>query len=118
MRTKPILNQIGTTFIPVSDIERARDWYCEILELPAGGEILFGHLYIVPMIGTGIVLDSKIFSKANIYKSPPFHLNTNNIEQAYQYMKSKNVEITTPIENNHWFNFKDLDGNHLMICQC
>ncbi|RKL64692.1 glyoxalase [Salipaludibacillus neizhouensis] len=118
MKSKPILNQIGTTFIPVSDIKRARDWYCEILELPADGEILFGHLYVLPMKGTGIVLDSKIFSEENTYKAPPFHLNTNNIEQAYQYMKSKNVEIITKIEHNHWFNFKDLDGNHLMICQC
>jgi catechol 2,3-dioxygenase-like lactoylglutathione lyase family enzyme len=115
--SKPILNQIGTTFIPVSDIERARDWYCDILDLPADGKILFGHLYILPMNGTGIVLDSKIFSEETIYKAPPFHLNTNNIEQAYEYMKRKNVEITTNIEGN-WFNFKDLDGNHLMICQC
>ncbi|RLQ93584.1 VOC family protein [Falsibacillus albus] len=114
----PILNQIGTVFIPVSNIEEARNWYCDILGLPADGEILFGHLYIVPMNGTGIVLDSKIYSEDHIFKAPPFHLNTNNIEQAYEYMKSKNVELTTEIEHNHWFNFKDPDGNHLMICQC
>lgn len=114
----PILNQIGTVFIPVSNIEEARNWYCDILGLPADGEILFGHLYIIPMNGTGIVLDSKIYSEDNIFKTPSFHLNTNNIEQAYEHMKSKNVEITTEIEHNHWFNFKDLDGNHLMVCKC
>src|SRR5699024_7544734 len=27
----PILKQIGTIFIPVSNIEKARDWYCDIL---------------------------------------------------------------------------------------
>jgi len=27
----PILNQIGTVFIPVSNIEKARDWYCSLL---------------------------------------------------------------------------------------
>lgn len=118
MDSNPILNQIGTTFIPVRDIEKARDWYCDILGLPADGEILFGHLYILPMKGTGIVLDSKIFSEDTIYKTPPFHLNTNDIERAFQYMKSKNIDITTKIENNHWFNFKDPDGNHLMVCQC
>ncbi|MGR3764171.1 VOC family protein [Rossellomorea sp. NS-SX7] len=115
--SKPIVNQIGAAFIPVSDVERARDWYCDILGLPADGEILFGHLYILPMNGTDIVLDSKIYSKETIYKAPPFHLNTHDIEEAYEYMKSKRVEITTNIEGN-WFNFKDLDGNHLMICQC
>ncbi|MFD0824457.1 VOC family protein [Neobacillus sp. M.A.Huq-85] len=114
----PILNQIGTVFIPVSNIEEARNWYCDILGLPADGEILYGHLYIVPMKGTGIVLDSKIYSEDNIFNTPSFHLNTNNIELAYEYMRGKNVELTTEIEHNHWFNFKDPDGNHLMICKC
>ena len=44
----PILSKIGTVFIPVRNIEEARDWYCDILGLSAEGEILFGHLYIVP----------------------------------------------------------------------
>lgn len=114
----PILNQIGTVFIPVSNIENARDWYCDILGLPVDGEILFGHLYVVPMKGTGIVLDSKIYTEDNVFRAPAFHLNTNNIEEAYEFMKSKNVNVTSQIEHNHWFNFKDPDGNQLMICKC
>ena len=114
----PIINQVGIIFIPVSNIEKARYWYCDILGLERSGEILFGHLFIVPMNGTGIVLDSKIYSEETILKTPLFHFNTNNIEQAYEYMKSKNVELTTAIEHNHWFNFEDPDGNHLMVCQC
>lgn len=114
----PILNQVGTIFIPVSNIEEARNWYCDILGLLPDGEILFGHLYILPMNGTGIVLDSKIYSKDTIFKTPPFHLNTHHIEHAYAFMKSKNVELTTEIEHGQWFNFKDPDGNHLMVCQC
>ena len=57
----PILNQIGTVFIPVRNIEKARDWYCDILGLPADGEIQFGHLFVIPMNGTGIVLDSRMY---------------------------------------------------------
>lgn len=114
----PILNQIGTVFIPVSNIEKARDWYCDILGLPADGEIQFGHIYVIPMNGTGIVLDSKIFSEDKIIKTPLFHLNTENIEEAYQYMKDKQVDLLTEIEHDHYFNFQDPDGNHLMICKC
>ena len=114
----PILNHIGTVFIPVSNIEEARNWYCDILGLPADREILYGHLYVFPMVGTGIVLDSKIYSEDTIFKNPPFHFNTSDIEQAYEYMKKKKVELTTEIEHNHWFNFKDPDGNHLMVCKC
>ena len=114
----PILNQIGTVFIPVRNIEKARDWYCDILGLPADGEIQFGHLFVIPMTGTGIVLDSKIYSEENIFKTPSFHFNTNDIEEAYRFMESKNVDLITQIEHNHYFNFKDPDGNQLMICKC
>lgn len=45
----PIINQIGTVFVPVRNIEKARDWYCNIFGLPVTDEILFGHLYVIPM---------------------------------------------------------------------
>ncbi|WGU96444.1 VOC family protein [Paenibacillus dendritiformis] len=102
----------------VCSIEAARDWYCDILGLPVDGEILFGHLYVVPMKGTSIVLDSKIYSEENIFRAPAFHFNTENIEEAFKYMKEKNVNLVTGIEHNQWFNFKDPDGNLLMICKC
>lgn len=114
----PILNQIGTVFIPVSHIERARDWYCELLGVPADGEILYGHLYVLPMQGAGIVLDSKIYAEDKVFQVPAFHFNTNKIEEAYQFMKDKNVNLVTEIEHSHWFNFKDPDGNLLMVCKC
>jgi catechol 2,3-dioxygenase-like lactoylglutathione lyase family enzyme len=113
----PIQNKIGTVFIPVRHIEKARDWYCDILGLEADGDIPFGHLYVIPMEGTGIVLDSKIFAEDKIYKTPAFHFNTNDIEEAYQFMKDKGVNLITEIENNHYFNFKDPDGNVLMVCR-
>lgn len=114
----PIQNRIGTVFIPVSNIERARDWYCDILNLPMNGEILYGHLYVIPMEGTSIVLDSKIYAEDHVFRAPAFHFNTEDIEEAFNYMRSKDVNLTTPIEHNHWFNFKDPDGNQLMVCKC
>ncbi|MGA4518709.1 VOC family protein [Solibacillus silvestris] len=114
----PILKQIGTVFIPVSNIEKARDWYCDILGVTADGEIQFGHLYVLPMEGTGIVLDSKIYSVDKVFKTPAFHLNTKNIEEAFHFMRKKGVELITEIEHNHYFNFKDPDGNILMVSQC
>ncbi len=112
-----ILNKIGAIFIPVSNIEAARDWYCDILQVPADGEIIAGHLFVIPLNGINIVLDSKIYSEETIFKAPPFHFNTDNIEEAYEYLKNKHVEFETNIENGHWFNFRDPDGNQLMICK-
>lgn len=70
------------------------------------------------MNGTGIVLDSNIYSKDNIFKAPSFHFNTEDIEESYRYMERKEVNLTTEIKHNRYFNFKDPDGNHLMICKC
>ncbi|MCM3213944.1 VOC family protein [Niallia taxi] len=114
----PITNKIGTVFIPVSNIERARDWYCNLLGVESNGEILFDHLYVLPMQGTGIVLDSKIFTSENIIKTPLFHLNTDDIEAAFDFIKQKQIEMVTPIQHGHYFHFKDPDGNALMVCRC
>lgn len=114
----PILNQIGAVFIPVKDIEKARDWYCDILGIEPSGEIQFGHIYVLPMAGTGVVLDSKIYSKDKTFQTPMFHFNTENIEEAYSFMKNKGVNIVSEIEHGHFFTFKDPDGNLLMICKC
>ena len=33
-------------------------------------------------------------------------------------MSNTDVDLITQIEHNHYFNFKDPDGNILMICKC
>lgn len=114
----PILNEIGTVFIPVSDIEKARDWYCDILGLNPDREIQFDHLCVIPMKGTEIVLDSKIYSEDSVFKVPAFHILTEDIEAAFQFMSKKGVNLITEVEHSHYFNFKDPDGNILMICKC
>jgi catechol 2,3-dioxygenase-like lactoylglutathione lyase family enzyme len=119
MNKSPVHSKIGATFIPVSDIERSREWYCKILGREVEGEILFGHLYVLPLEGeNGLVLDSKIFSERSIGEAPLFHFNTDNIQAAYNYLKNYGVSILTEIENGHWFKIVDPDGNVLMIAQC
>jgi catechol 2,3-dioxygenase-like lactoylglutathione lyase family enzyme len=114
----PIMNQIGTVFIPVRNIEKARDWYCDILGLKVEGEIQFGHLFVIPMEGTDIVLDSKIYAQDKVFTTPAFHFNTENIQEAYRFMREKGVHLISDIQHNHYFNFKDPDGNLLMVCKC
>ncbi|TXC92812.1 VOC family protein [Metabacillus litoralis] len=112
-----VSNKISGVFVPVSSIERARDWYCDILGLSTEGEIYFDHIYVLPLNGPNIVLDSKIYAPENVYKVAAFQLYTEDIDEAYEFLKRKNVEIITNIENGHWFNFKDPDGNVLMMCK-
>lgn len=113
----PIKNKVNGVFIPVSNIENARDWYCKLLDLPTDGELFFEHIYVLPMQGIDLILDSKIYAAENVFKIPAIQLSTDNIEESYEYMKSLNVELITEIENGHWFNFKDPDGNVIMVCK-
>ncbi|OLS33960.1 VOC family protein [Bacillus sp. MRMR6] len=113
-----ITNKVGAIFVPVSDIYKARDWYCSILGLEPAYEIIAGHLCCIPLDNNGLnlVLDSKIYTEDAYARTPMFHFNTEDIHEAYRFMKEKGVEIVTDIEHGHSFNIKDPDANMLMIC--
>ena len=112
----PIAPQIRMVFVPVSDLHKARDWYCDVLGVPADGELVLNHLYFLPMQGPGLVLDSKIYSPDAVFQIPAVVLNTADIQAAHLYMKGKSADVED-IQFDKWFNFKDPDGNLLMICQ-
>ncbi len=116
--TSPILNKAGAIFIPVSDLRKAMVWYSNILGLALREENIIDHLYIIPMQGTNLVLDSQIYSEENVFRVPAFHFNTNDIQASYQFMRQQGVELLTEIEHGQWFNFRDPDGNALMVCMC
>lgn len=107
-------NHVGAIFVPVRDIAAARDWYCALLGLPPGGEILFGHLYVVPMRdGSGLVLDSKDFRGPH-YGKPAFHFVSRDIAGAHKQMTAAGIE-PGPVTDGLWFHFTDPEGNLLMV---
>jgi catechol 2,3-dioxygenase-like lactoylglutathione lyase family enzyme len=115
-----ISSKVGAVFVPVSNIKEAREWYCSILGLEPTFDIIAGHLCCIPLDNNGLnlVLDSKIYEEGSTFKNPAFHFNTDDIHKAYQFMKDRHIELVTEIENGHWFNFRDPDGNMLMLCKC
>ncbi|MCR8630479.1 VOC family protein [Paenibacillus radicis (ex Xue et al. 2023)] len=120
LESQLIKSKVGAIFIPVSDIEKARNWYCLLLGLKPDFDIIAGHLCCIPMDNNGlnVVLDSKIYTKDAYFRTPTFHFNTDDIQESFDFMKGLGVELVTDIEHGHWFNFKDPDGNILMICKC
>ncbi|KQX57277.1 MULTISPECIES: VOC family protein [unclassified Paenibacillus] len=121
--SSPIKNRISNVFIPVRNIEHARDWYCRLLGIAPDGDILFGHLYALPMDGTSLVLDQMPMWGGNepggppTYQTPAFMFQTENIQASYEFMKNNEVELVTEIQNEQWFAFRDPDGNLLMVCK-
>jgi catechol 2,3-dioxygenase-like lactoylglutathione lyase family enzyme len=118
-----IKNQVGGVFIPVKNIKQAREWYCKLLGVPVEGEIQFGHLYTLPMDGAGVILDEmpmwggKERGGAPTYQTPAFMFQTDDIHDAYHFMKNLGANLVTEVNDNHWFAFRDPDGNLLMMCQ-
>ncbi|HEY4552334.1 MAG TPA: VOC family protein [Bacillaceae bacterium] len=115
-----IQRKIGAVFIPVSDIEQAREWYCKVLEVKVDQEIIGGHLCCIPLENDGLnlVLDSKISKQASLGTWPIFHFNTTDINKAHRSLKERGVTFITNIQHGHYFNIKDPDGNMIMICKC
>jgi catechol 2,3-dioxygenase-like lactoylglutathione lyase family enzyme len=110
-----IHNEIGTVFVPVRDIEAARDWYCSLLDIEPVGDILFGHLYLVRMrAGCGLALDGKDFVGPHDRK-PLFHFNTLDLEAARAQALVSGAEEVGPVTDGVFFTFKDPDGNLMMV---
>ncbi|WP_045521179.1 VOC family protein [Neobacillus niacini] len=118
----PIKKRIGGVFVPVRNLEKAKEWYRKILGLE-GGEEYFGHIFVAPMEGTaGLVLDAmpkwrNEDGDISTYQVPSIQFLTDDIQASYQFMKENNVELVTEIQDNFYFVFKDPDGNLLMICK-
>lgn len=124
-RTSPIMNKVGSIFVPVRDIEKSRSWYCGVLGLDeADAQIMNGHLCPLPMMdGAGIILDTMPMwggdqpGGAPPIETPAFMLLTEDLQGSLDYMKKLGVELVTEIQHDHWFVVKDPDGNKLMICR-
>lgn len=123
-RTTPLLNRTGAIFIPVRDIEKARDWYCRILGIPSDtARIMNGHLCPLPVEGSGIILDTmpgwggKEPGGPPTFQTPAFMLLTDDLAASYEFMREQGAELVSEIEHDHWFVFKDPDCNMIMVCR-
>ncbi|WP_164670781.1 VOC family protein [Virgibacillus doumboii] len=117
----PVKSKVNTVFVPVKDIKKAKEWYSTMLGIE-DGEFMFDNLFVAKMDGAGMVLDTMPmwrddngdFPALNV---PAIQFGTDDIQASYQFMKNNGVELVTEVMYDHWFVFKDPDGNMLMVCQ-
>ncbi|RDW15525.1 VOC family protein [Oceanobacillus chungangensis] len=121
----PIKNQMNGVFIHVTDLKGAARWYSDLLGLQVNLDKVVSPVFNVPIIGTtSLTLDDHTFDpgfKHNVSPSPIFNLYAPNIDDAYKYIKNKDITIVREIErvgDTAWFNIEDPDGNVVMICNC
>ncbi len=122
MVKSPVKNKINLVFIPVSDVEKAKQWYEKILGIQ-DGEVHFGHLFAAGMDeGSGMILDTMPMwrdenGKLPTLNVPAIQFGTEDVHASYQFMKENGVELVTEIQHGQFFVFKDPDGNMLMVCE-
>lgn len=124
-RGVPIASETRGIFIPVKNIDRARAWYHDVLGL-AVGEVVMGHLCCIEMgSGPDLLLDQKLtpdgpVNNVQFGAYPLFMFSSDDIQASLDYLRARDVEVLeyggTAIQNGHWFNFRDCEGNVLMVC--
>jgi predicted enzyme related to lactoylglutathione lyase len=117
--SSPISRRIGAVFIPVSDMQRAIQWYSHLLDLPITATAHEGRIYDLPMVGeTMLILDGH--KPVTNSSQPLLFFWTEDIQAAHDFFKNSGIEIVREIENIGGvttLTFKDPDNNLLMACQ-
>ncbi|TYS69142.1 VOC family protein [Sutcliffiella horikoshii] len=124
-KTLPIKNQMNGVFIHVSNLSKSAKWYSDLLGLDLNPELVQSPVYNIPLVGSSsLTLDDHTFDPGFKHvpsNAPLFNFYAPDIDEAYQYIQSKGIEVTREIEwvgETAWFNIKDPDGNVVMVCNC
>ncbi|OXS64479.1 putative enzyme related to lactoylglutathione lyase [Bacillus sp. V-88] len=119
----PILNQINTVFVHVSDLKKSVRWYSGLLGQAYDLEQVEDPVYNLAINHfTGLTLDAGpegVTKETGQHTHPLFNFHTENIEEAYSYVEQLNYEIVSDITRFDDFSFfviQDPDGNRVMIC--
>lgn len=116
----PIENRIGQVFIPVRDIDRSARWYTTLLGLPEGSATHGQTIYDLPTTGeTRLALDA---NRADFDPSGPprFFFWTRDMAATVAFLKELEVTFDSDVEDIGsvmFVQFRDPDGNRLMVCQ-
>lgn len=124
-KTIPIQNQMNGVFVHVTDLKASAKWYGDLVGMEVNTEHISSPVFNLPITGTtSLTLDDHSFDphfQPMISPNPLFNLYAPNIDDAFQYVVDKGIEVVREIEwveETAWFNIKDPDGNVVMICNC
>jgi hypothetical protein len=90
-----LLNQTGTVFIPISNMERSIAWYSKLLQLPVKEVV---HAETMPQSSKRVLC-----------------FLTEDLQETYAFLKANNVPILS--SGGTFLVFEDPDQNLLMVCE-
>lgn len=105
-----IISYMPTVFLPVNDLKRSIEWYCELFEIPVQPKQDGGGIYYFAFDGTDIILDS------NMQGFPPMIMfDTTDIDEAYAFCQEEQFTLPEPLHRYPDVSFFKVDGH--MVCQ-
>jgi len=121
--SSPVFNKMNTVFIHVSNLKSSVKWYSELLSQEYKMSEVKDPVYNLKIDGeTGLTLDAgPEGTEKQIAASshPIFNFHTEDIKEAYEFVKGMDYTIESPItsfDDFSFFTIKDLDGHVVMIC--
>jgi predicted enzyme related to lactoylglutathione lyase len=120
-----ILNRIPTVFVPVANLRESVEWYSKILGVDIDHvqweQIESLPVYTFSLEGSSLTLDANIVKGKAIQPSPyPIcNIACENIHEVWNHFEREGVELPDKIiyfPDLAYFNFKDINGNTLMMC--
>ncbi|MBU5267690.1 VOC family protein [Virgibacillus proomii] len=118
----PVINQVNTIFVHVSDLEKSVEWYCKLLGKKFDPNQVKKPVFNISLNEyTGITLDAGQVETKKFTPLPYalFNLHTNDINESFKFAKESNFKIAQEIidfGDLAFFNLYDPDKNIIMIC--
>ncbi|MCA1054463.1 VOC family protein [Rossellomorea aquimaris] len=117
------MSKINTVFIPVADLKESVDWYGDVLGLTIDPEQYHSintlPVYTFAMGETSLTLEKEDGFTPSPSTVPICNIHTEDIEKVYDDFSKEGVQIQSNIitfPEFSYFNFRDLNGNLLMMC--
>ncbi|MGD6956084.1 VOC family protein [Rossellomorea aquimaris] len=118
-----IHRKLNTVFIPVADLKESVDWYERVMGFEIDpvqyNEIEDIPVYTFQMGETSLTLEEEKGFTPPASNVPICNFQTTQIEKVREDFHEKKVTIESRIitfPNFSYFNFRDVNGNLLMIC--
>lgn len=119
----PVFNKMNTVFIHVAHLKTSVKWYSDLLNQEYKMSEVKNPVYNLKIDGeTGLTLDAGPEGKEKqiaVSLHPIFNFYTEDIKEAYEFVKGLHYTIDSPItsfEDFSFFTIKDPDGHVVMIC--
>ncbi|MGG0668356.1 VOC family protein [Sporosarcina koreensis] len=112
-----LFEKIDTVFIPVKNLEKARNWYVDVLGGKPGWKDDNGIYQAITFGDTSVTLFINQHELTLQRKYSLFSLYTASIEKAHEHLASCSAEVSDIMENGaKYFITKDPDGNCVEVC--